>query len=305
MTGSVVPAGASITRRFGAIMLEAAVFLFLYWLLSLVFPALGQGVELWQDPAPVLVLAAVRILGEAGWGTSPGKRLTGLMVVFSDRTGQTVTGSRGRLPLTVLRNGWLWLPPVMLLINPEHSWYNALASVVALTLLLRWDNRSLFDQLAGAEVLSATQTVSAPDPRQTPWPLASPAQRALAWLVDLAVAGVVGAVLLTVSGWNWWALTLVVLGTLRLLAEWIGLPTPGKAALGLRVYYLPWFNSRAMIFLQVVVRNLWVVPAAALAVGWWSGPLLVEGVVMVSILLTADHRSLPDLAARAHVTARS
>ena len=219
MTGSVVPAGASITRRFGAIMLEAAVFLFLYWLLSLVFPALGQGVELWQDPAPVLVLAAVRILGEAGWGTSPGKRLTGLMVVFSDRTGQTVTGSRGRLPLTVLRNGWLWLPPVMLLINPEHSWYNALASVVALTLLLRWDNRSLFDQLAGAEVLSATQTVSAPDPRQTPWPLASPAQRALAWLVDLAVAGVVGAVLLTVSGWNWWALTLVVLGTLRLLAE--------------------------------------------------------------------------------------
>lgn len=108
--------------------------------------------------------------------------------------------------------------------------------------------------------------------------------------------------LLMVSEWNWWALTLVALGVLRLLAEWIGLPTPGKAVLGLRVYYLPWFGSRAMVFFQVIVRNLWVVPAVALVVSPWPVPLLLEGVVMVSILISTEHRGLTDLAARAHVT---
>lgn len=296
-----VPGAASITRRFGAFVFEAILFILVFAGLYYLAPQFAQDQNAANNPLVPLVLAAVRILGEAVWGTSPGKYLTDLQVVFRTRTGDRVTGWQ-RLPRAALRNGWLWLPAVMVLIDPSFTWYNGLASAVALTVLIRWDNRSLADLLAGAEVLSTKHTVPSPAPRESPWPTSSPPQRALAWAIDLAVAALAGAALTQVTGWSFWLDTLTVLGLMRLLTEWVGLPTPGKAVMGLRVYYLPWFGLRGMVFLQVLVRNLWVPAAVAYAASPFATPLLVEGLVMAFILVYPDHRGVMDWLANAHIT---
>ncbi|AGF71869.1 hypothetical protein A605_04290 [Corynebacterium halotolerans YIM 70093 = DSM 44683] len=296
-----VPGAASITRRFGAFVFEAILFILVFSGLHYLAPQFAQSQSVANNPLVLLVLAAVRILGEALWATSPGKYVTGLQVVFHTRTGGRVAGWQ-RLPRAALRNGWLWLPAVMVLIDPSFTWYNGLASAVALTVLIRWDNRSLADLLAGPEVLSVTHTVPAPASRKSPWPTSSPPQRALAWAIDLAVAALVGTALTQVTGWSFWLDTLTVLGLMRVITEWVGLPTPGKAVMGLRVYHLPWFDVKALVFLQVLVRNLWVPVAVAYAASPYATPLLFEGLVMAFILVFPDHRGVMDWLANAHVT---
>lgn len=290
---------ASIFRRLCAVTVEALVFQLAF--LGLV--QLGVGTGGWSagnHPAPLLVLALVRILSESVGGASPGKYLMDLQVVYRTRTGRPILGW-ARLPRAVLRNGWLWLPALMVLTDPSFTWFNGLASVVALTVIIRRDNRSAADLLAGAEVLSSTHTVPAPRPRETPWPTSAPPQRALAWAVDLGVSAAAGVLLSAAADWRFWPTALVVLGVLRLVSEWIGLPTPGKALLGLRVYYLAWFDLRGLIFLQVIVRNLWIPAAVAYATSPYSVPLLVEAVVMTFILAFPDHRGIMDRLANAHV----
>ncbi len=296
---SEVPEAASITRRLSALVIEVLVFHLAF--LGLV--QLGLGTGGWSagtHPAPLLALAVVRVLGETAWGTSPGKYLTDLQVEYRTRTGRRIMGW-ARVPPAVLRNGWLWLPALMVLIDSSYTWYNGLAAVVALTVVIRWDNRSVVDLLAGAEVLSSKHTVSAPEPRTTPWPTSAPPQRALAWAVDLGVSAAVGVLLSGATAWSFWPTTLAVLGVLRLVTEWVGLPTPGKAVMGLQVYYLAWFDVRALVFIQVVVRNLWIPVAVAYAASPYATPLLFEAVIMVFITVFPDHRGVTDLLANAHV----
>ncbi|AGF71870.1 RDD family protein [Corynebacterium halotolerans] len=296
-----VPRKASALNRVCAVIIELMAIQLLFVGLVQLFPDLPREWGNSSHPFLLLAWASVRILCEAAWGTSPGKYLAKLRVVFFTRTGDDVSGWH-RLPRAVLRNGWLWLPPLATLIGPDTLESDGWAWVVALSILIRGDDRSLADLLAGAEVVSS-RTGPGPEFRGAVRPTSLPPQRALAWAVDMTVAMLLGGVLGRFTDWPVWVDAVAVLGLLRVVTEWVGLPTPGKAVLGLRVSYRAWFDRPVLVFLQVPVRNLWV-PAALFyyATNPFSTPLTIEALVMFFILVAPDHRGVTDQLAGAYVT---
>lgn len=143
---------ASPIRRLGAVLFAdiAAISILLFGLLM--FLPIQAPDMLTRVVIVVVLVASVRIIGEVGWGTSPGKQLSGLRVVFHDRSGQPVKGIHRVVP-AVIRNAWLWLPVLFTFIAVENI-ISGLGVTVAITLLLRRDGRTLTDRLSGARVIS-------------------------------------------------------------------------------------------------------------------------------------------------------
>lgn len=98
----------------------------------------------------ILAAALIRIIGETLWGTSPGKHLSGMKVVYCDRSGHVRTGAQRLLP-AVTRNAWLWIPVLLALIMPANI-LSGIGVTALVALILRKDGRPLTDRLAGAWV---------------------------------------------------------------------------------------------------------------------------------------------------------
>lgn len=103
----------------------------------------------------ILAVALTRITGETLLGTSPGKHLSGMKVVYLDPAGQTRTGIQRLVP-AVIRNAWLWIPVLLALITPENI-LSGVAVTALVALILRKDGRPLTDRLAGAWVTNASK----------------------------------------------------------------------------------------------------------------------------------------------------
>lgn len=256
---------------------------------------LGLGVQtLVTDPldpdkftiAALLTTANIRILAETVWGASPGKWLTGSRVKFPGAPRLL------RLPQSILRNSWLWAIPLSILLGDMVTTVWAAVAVVAFSIILGPDRRSVADLLAGAYVIDP----NAPRRMADPVDHVSP-RRAMAWGVDMALAALAGWALDNWLGWSWWALGLVVLAVLKIAAESLRVPTPGKALLGLRVEHRP-----GKLPVRAVARNLWILPALLLAAIFEHPLLLVECFIALSFLYLPDQRSATDRLAQATVT---
>lgn len=233
----------------------------------------------------MLIAAALRIVTETGWGASPGKWLAGIRVKFPGEARWM------RLPQSVLRNTWLWLPPLTVLLSPQEQELWAMATAVGVSIVLGPDRRSVTDLLAGAFVIDPSAPRRVPDPVDHVSP-----RRALAWAVDMAVAVLAGLVLAPLLDWSWWARGLVVLAVIRLVTETVGVPSPGKALLRVRVDYPA---GRRLV--RVIARNLWLLPALLLAATVGHAVLLVEGFIALTFLYIPAQRSVTDLLAQAKV----
>lgn len=235
--------------------------------------------------AVLLTTAWIRILTEAAWGASPGKWLAGIRVKFpAERRWM-------RLPQAALRNIWLWAVPVTVLLGGiENSVWGA-AVPVALSMIIGPDRRSLTDLLAGAFVIDPNAPRRVPDPIDHVSP-----RRGVAWVVDMTLSGLAGWVLSAWLGWSWWALGLMVLAVLKVGAEILRVPTPGKALTGLRIDY-----PAGNLPLRVVARNLWILPAFLLAASVDYPVLLVEGFIALTFLYLPRQRSATDYLAQATV----
>ncbi|MFC6146125.1 hypothetical protein [Corynebacterium nasicanis] len=236
--------------------------------------------------AALLCAAAVRIITETGWGASPGKWLAGLRVKFPGE----VTWMR--LPQAVLRNTWLWLAPLTVLLSPRDENLWAMAATVGISIILGPDRRSVTDLLGGAFVIDPAAPRRVPDPVDHVSP-----RRALAWAVDMALSSLLALALAPLLGWSWWAGGLVVLALLKVVTELLDAPTPGKALFRLRVTHAPGFR-----LVRVAARNLWLLPALFLAFAVGHPVLLVEGFIALTFLYIPAQRSVTDLLARAEVT---
>ncbi|NLP38671.1 MAG: RDD family protein [Corynebacterium pollutisoli] len=234
----------------------------------------------------MLVAAAMRIVTETGWGASPGKWLAGIRVKFPGEVRWM------RLPQAVLRNTWLWLAPLAVLLSTQEEDLWAMAAAVGVSIILGPDRRSVTDLLAGAYVIDPVAPRRVPDPVDHISP-----RRALAWAVDMGLAVLLGLALGAVLDWSWWARGLAVLAVVRLVTELIDTPTPGKALLGLRVTHSPGLRP-----LRVLGRNLWLAPALLIALAVDHPVLLVEGFIALTFLYIPAQRSITDLLARAEIT---
>lgn len=239
--------------------------------------------------AAMLVAAAMRIVTETGWGASPGKWMAGIRVKFPCEQRWM------RLPQAVLRNTWLWLAPLTVLLSPVGEQLWAMAAAVGLSIILGPDRRSVTDLLAGAYVIDPAAPRRVPDPVDHVSP-----RRAVAWVVDMALAVLVGLPLSMLLDWSWWARGLLVLAVLKAVSELLAAPTPGKLLLGLRVEHSPGMRA-----LRVLGRNVWLVPALLIAVTVDHPVLLVEGLIAVTFLYIPAQRSLTDLLVGARVTRTS
>ncbi|MGP6174993.1 RDD family protein [Corynebacterium sp. A21] len=143
---------ASPLRRLGAVLFVdiAAISILLFGLLMFL-PFEGPEILIRVVIVAVLV-ALVRIIGEIGWGSSPGKHLAGLRVVFHDRNGRPVAGIHRVVP-AIIRNAWLWLPVTFAFFAVENI-VSGLGVTVVIAVLLRRDGRTLTDRLSGARVIS-------------------------------------------------------------------------------------------------------------------------------------------------------
>jgi len=234
----------------------------------------------------MLVAAAMRIVTETGWGASPGKWLAGIRVKFPGEVRWM------RLPQAVLRNTWLWLAPLAVLLSTQEEDLWAMAAAVGVSIILGPDRRSVTDLLAGAYVIDPVAPRRVPDPVDHISP-----RRALAWAVDMGLAVLLGLALGAVLDWSWWARGLAVLAVVRLVTELIDAPTPGKALLGLRVTHSPGLRP-----LRVLGRNLWLAPALLIALAVDHPVLLVEGFIALTFLYIPAQYSITDLLARAEIT---
>ena len=147
----------------------------------------------------MLVAAAMRIVTETGWGASPGKWLAGIRVKFPGEVRWM------RLPQAVLRNTWLWLAPLAVLLSTQEEDLWAMAAAVGVSIILGPDRRSVTDLLAGAYVIDPVAPRRVPDPVDHISP-----RRALAWAVDMGLAVLPGLALGAVLDWSWWARGLAV-----------------------------------------------------------------------------------------------
>lgn len=236
--------------------------------------------------AVLLTTANIRILAETVWGGSPGKWLTGIRVKFPGAPRFM------RLPLSILRNSWLWVIPLSILLGDMILSVWAAIVVVAVSIILGPDRRSVADLLAGAYVIDSNAPRRVPDPVDHVSP-----RRALAWAVDMTLSALAGWALDNWLDWSWWAWGLVVLAVLRIASESLRVPTPGKALLGLRVEHRP-----GMLPVRAVARNLWILPALLLAAGFDHPLLLVECFIALSFLYLPGQRSATDYLAQATVT---
>lgn len=256
---------------------------------------LGMGVQ-WLATEPLapekftmavaLTTALIRILTETVWGSSPGKWLTGIRVRFPGEQRWM------RLPQATLRNIWLWLVPVDILTGQSGATVWGFASLVGLTIILGPDRRSVTDLLAGAFVIDPNAPRRVADPVDHVSP-----RRALAWMVDMTLAGLAGLLLDSWLTWSWWAAGLLVLAVLKVGAELASLPTPGKALTGLRITYPPGLRP-----IRVLARNLWLLPAILLAAGVHHPVFLIEGFIAMTFLYLPGQRSATDHLAQASVT---
>ncbi|MDO5669652.1 MAG: RDD family protein [Corynebacterium sp.] len=233
----------------------------------------------------MLIAAALRIVTETGWGASPGKWLAGIRVKFPGEARWM------RLPQSLLRNTWLWLPPLTVLFRPQEEELWVMATAVGISIVLGPDRRSVTDLLAGAFVIdpSAPRRVADPVDHVSP-------RRALAWAVDMALATLAGLALAPVLDWSWWARGLVVLAVIRLLSETLGVPSPGKALLRVRVDY-----PAGLRVVRAIARNLWLLPAILIAATVGHSVLLVEGFIALTFIYIPAQRSVTDLLAQAKV----
>lgn len=236
--------------------------------------------------AALLTTAIIRILTETVWGASPGKWLSGIRVKFPGAPRLL------RLPQSMLRNSWLWVIPLSILLGDMIVSVWAAVIVVAFSIILGPDRRSVADLLAGAFVTDP----NAPRRVRDPLDHVSP-RRAMAWAVDMTLAALAGWALDSWLGWSWWALGLAVLAVLKIAAESLRVPTPGKALLGLRISYPP-----GNLPVRAVARNLWILPALLLAAGFQHPLLLVECFIALSFLYLPGQRSATDYLAQATVT---
>ncbi len=280
----LAPAPAGLFTRGAATFIDLTVVLLL-----------GLGVQtLVADPldpdrftiATLLTTAIIRIIAETVWGGSPGKWLTGIRVKFPGAPRLL------RLPQSILRNSWLWVIPLSILLGDMVASVWAAAIVVAFSIILGPDRRSVADLLAGAFVTDP----SAPRRPRDPLDHVSP-RRAMAWGVDMGLAALAGWALHSRLDWSWWALGLVVLAVLKIATESLRVPTPGKAILGLRVEHHP-----GKLPVRAAARNLWILPALLLSAFFDHPLLLVECFIALSFLYLSDQRSVTDRLAQATVT---
>lgn len=283
-TPHLAPSPAGFFTRLAVTFLEISIIMLL-----------GMAVQGWvAEPlsensfamAVLLTTALVRILGEATWGVSPGKWLAGIRVKFpEDRRWM-------RLPQAALRNIWMWMFPLSMFFGGFGSvmWVGALP--VALSIVVGPDRRSLTDLLAGAFVIDPKAPRRVPDPVDHVSP-----RRAVAWLVDMLLAALIGRVLGIWLDWSWWALGLMVLGVLKVGVELLHQPTPGKFLTGLRVDY-----PSGLLPVRVVARNLWILPALLLTTVVDQPLVLVEGFIAMTFLYLPHQRSITDYLAQAAVS---
>lgn len=145
-------AAVSPIRRFGAVVFGDFAAISLVTVGVLMLLPIGPA-GLW-GPAitAILAVAVVRIIAETIWGTSPGKKLSGLGVAYRDAAGRPRRGAQRLLP-AVIRNTWLWIPVLLSLIMPENL-LSGLIVTALISLILRKDGRLLTDRLAGARVVN-------------------------------------------------------------------------------------------------------------------------------------------------------
>lgn len=141
-------------RRFGAVVFGdfAGISLVVIGALMLV----AEMSPLVMLTCAILAVALIRICGETLWGTSPGKHLSGMRVVYCDPAGHVRTGLRRLLP-AVIRNAWLWIPVLLALIMPANI-LSGLGVTALVSLILRKNGRPLTDRVAGAWVTETPKT---------------------------------------------------------------------------------------------------------------------------------------------------
>lgn len=141
------PRASSLTRR-------AIAFFFDSMLLSVLLPLIAWLLQQPQQPHELLswtIFGLYRVIAETGWGTTAGKALVDLKVLYRDPTGGERTGIR-RLGAALLRNSWLLIGAAVWLWNPEND-LGWLLFLIALSMLFSRSRKSLMDHVAGAWVI--------------------------------------------------------------------------------------------------------------------------------------------------------